>query len=73
MTEYEIACLGKVRYHQRAYAKRASSRIRRTGGPNLRTYRCRFCELWHLGHRAGHATYLRRTTRGPIPLQELIP
>ena len=71
MTEYEISCLGKVRYHQRAYAKKTSSRIRRTGGPNLRPYRCHFCERWHLGHRPGHATYLRTRLNGPVPVQEL--
>lgn len=72
MTEEQISCWGKARYLQRRYAKHASSRIRRTGGPNLRPYACHFCGSWHLGHRPGHATYLRRSRNGPISLQELL-
>ena len=72
MTEEQIACGWKARYTRRKYAKDTSSYIRRNGGPNLRPYRCRFCGCWHLGHRPGHATYLRRSRNGPIPLQELL-
>jgi hypothetical protein len=73
VTEYEISCLDKVRFHCRRHAKRTSSRIRRTGGPNLRPYPCRYCGYWHLGHRPGHATYLRTCRNGPVPVQELTP
>lgn len=59
MSEYEVACLGKRRFTTRRYAKAAASRIRRTGGPAFRTYGCEFCGLFHVGHRAGHATYRR--------------
>ena len=61
MTEYEIACLGKTRFTTRRYAKAAASRIRRTGGPAMRPYPCDYCGLFHVGHRAGHATYRRHT------------
>jgi hypothetical protein len=67
MTEYEVACLGKTRFDTRRAAKRRANQIRREGGPAFRPYPCGFCGLWHLGHRAGHATYLRNGQ----PLQEL--
>ncbi|MFF1916176.1 hypothetical protein ACFVYE_32235 [Streptomyces sp. NPDC058239] len=70
MTEYEIACLGKTRFTTRRFAKRAANRIRRTGGPAFRTYHCNYADHWHLGHRPGHATYLRDTPHGPTPIQE---
>lgn len=61
MTEYEIACQGKSRFPNRRAAKSRSNQIRREGGPAMRPYHCtKFCGLWHLGHRPGHATYLRR-------------
>lgn len=59
MTEYETSCLGKTRFTTRRDAKRAASRIRRTGGPHFRIYTCPYCGLHHVGHRPGHATYLR--------------
>ncbi|NUS82729.1 MAG: hypothetical protein HOY75_08245 [Streptomyces sp.] len=46
MTEYEVACLGKTRFPTRATARR-------------RPYQCHFCTLHHLGHRPGHAPYMR--------------
>lgn len=66
MTEYEIACLGKTRFRARRAAKRRANQIRREGGPAMRPYLCDFCHLFHVGHRPGHATYLRRGQ----PLQE---
>lgn len=60
MTEYEIACQGKSRFPTRKTAKKRANEIRRTGGPAMRAYPCHFCGLYHLGHRPGHATYLRR-------------
>lgn len=66
MTEYETACLGKTRFPTRAAARRRSRQIRRQGGPRLRPYECDFCHLHHLGHRPGHATYLRKGQ----PIQE---
>jgi hypothetical protein len=71
VTEYEIACFGKSRYSTRRYAKAAANRIRRTGGPALRPYECGYWDHWHLGHRPGHATYLRDTPHGPVHVQEL--
>lgn len=68
MTEYEISCLGKARFSTRATARRRARQIRRTGGPKLRPYECRFCGLTHLGHRPGHATYMR----GNQPLEDLL-
>lgn len=59
MTEYEVACLGKARFYDRPTARRRARQIRRQGGPHLRPYACAFCGLTHLGHRPGHATYLR--------------
>lgn len=70
MTEEEVACLGKARFLTRAAARRRARQIRRTGGPHLRPYNCDFCGLAHLGHRPGHATYLRNGHHGPIPAQE---
>lgn len=66
MTEEEVACLGKTRFLTRRAAKRRANQIRRTGGPKFRAYTCDFCGLVHLGHRPGHATYMR----GGTPLQE---
>lgn len=60
MTEYEIACLGKTRFPTRAAARRRSRQIRREGGTRLRPYECNYCGLHHLGHKPGHATYLRK-------------
>lgn len=60
MTEEEIACQGKSRFYTRRAAKNRANQIRREGGPVMRPYQCtKFCGLWHLGHRPGHATYLR--------------
>lgn len=66
MTEEEVACLGKTRFPTRAFARRRARQIRRQGGPRFRPYECRYCGLHHLGHRPGHATYLRKGQ----PLQE---
>ena len=66
MTEEEVACLGKSRFYTRSIARRRARQIRREGGPRLRPYACDFCGLHHLGHRPGHATYLRQGQ----PLQE---
>ncbi|MER5277735.1 hypothetical protein ABT025_18525 [Streptomyces sp. NPDC002809] len=70
MTEYEIACLGKKPFPSRASARRRARQIRGEGGPAFRDYRCQFCWTVHLGHTAGHATYLRAGRHGPIPVQE---
>lgn len=67
MTEYEVACLGKSRFYNRATARRRARQIRRQGGPRLRPYARPFCGLHHLGHRPGHATYLRHGQ----PIKEL--
>ena len=70
MNAYLRACHGKVRYSSRALARTVARRIRRTGGPRLQPYQCTFCGLHHLGHKTGHATYLRRGRHGPIPVTE---
>lgn len=70
MTEEEVACHGRARFFNLATARRRARQIRRTGGPRLRPYECRYCGLHHLGHPPGKATYLRRGRYGPIPLQE---
>jgi hypothetical protein len=67
MTEEQVACTGKTRFPTRAEARRRARQIRREGGPRLHPYPCRYCGLHHLGHRPGHATYMRRG----IPIQEL--
>lgn len=60
MTEYEVACLGKTRFDTRRAAKRRANQIRRNGGDPMRPYPCHFGSHFHIGHRPGHATYLRR-------------
>jgi hypothetical protein len=67
VTEEEVSCLGKTRFYTRRAAKRRANQIRREGGPAFRPYPCRYCGLHHVGHRPGHATYMR----GGTPLQEL--
>jgi hypothetical protein len=59
VTEYEVACLGKTRFLTRRAAKRRATQIRRNGGDAMRPYPCRYCGLFHVGHRPGHATYMR--------------
>ncbi|MFD7980272.1 hypothetical protein [Streptomyces sp. NPDC059071] len=71
MTEEQATCTGKARYLERAHAKHAASRIRRTGANHLRPYRCPFCQCWHLGHLPGHATHLRKTIHGPVHVEDL--
>lgn len=61
MTEEEVSCTGKARFHTRALARRRARQIRRQGGPRFRIYECRYCGLHHLGHPPGHATYRRHT------------
>ncbi|MEV5129253.1 hypothetical protein AB0K87_01820 [Streptomyces sp. NPDC053705] len=73
MTDYDISCFGKTRFLTRRDAKKRANAIRRTGGPAFRAYPCDYYAHWHLGHRPGHATYLRMTPNGPIPVQELTP
>ncbi|MDX3232943.1 hypothetical protein [Streptomyces sp. ME19-01-6] len=70
MTEYEVACLGKAAFPSRRTARRRARQIRGEGGPDMRAYRCWYCDRIHIGHRAGHATYLRTGPHGPIHLQE---
>jgi hypothetical protein len=59
MTEEEATCLGKSRFYTRKAAKQRANQIRRHTGNRMRPYTCPFCGLIHLGHRPGHATYLR--------------
>jgi hypothetical protein len=55
----ERACASKAVYLSRREA-RATARGRRMDG-SLNPYRCRFCSLWHLGHRR------RRPVSSPPP------
>ncbi|MCA1224038.1 hypothetical protein [Streptomyces sp. 8L] len=71
MSEYDVACHLKQRYRDRRSAKHRANQIRTTGGDALKPYQCKFCLQWHLGHRPGEATYLRRSINGPIPIKEL--
>jgi hypothetical protein len=59
VTEEEATCLGKSRFFSRKAAKQRANQIRRHTGNRMRPYTCPFCGLIHLGHRPGHATYLR--------------
>ncbi len=59
MTEYEIACQGKSRFPTWRAAKKRANQIRREGGPAMRPYPCDFGPHFHVGHRPGHANYLR--------------
>lgn len=70
MTEYEASCLGKTRFTSRRTARRRARQIRGEGGPRFHTYRCRYCLNTHIGHAAGHATYLRTGPHGPTHIQE---
>ena len=72
MEERDVACAGKRWWFTYADAKREASRLRRTGRTGLRAYRCRFCGLNHIGGRPGHASYLRQTRNGPVPLHQYI-
>lgn len=70
MNDYEVSCLGKTPFPSRRAGRRRAKQIRGAGGPDMRAYRCAWCGQTHLGHRTGHATYLRNTPTGPIHLQE---
>lgn len=70
MTEYEASCLGKHRFPSRRTARRRARQIRGEGGPRFHTYRCWYCLGVHVGHTAGHATYLRAGPHGPTHIQE---
>ncbi|MGW1870964.1 hypothetical protein ACWCPS_36165 [Streptomyces mauvecolor] len=72
MNDYQASCLGKSRFFIRSTAKRRANQIRRTGGPAFQVYPCRYCGLWHLGNRPGHATHLRSTPYGVVHVEELI-
>lgn len=59
MTEEETACTGKAPFPTRKAAKQRANQIRRHTGNRMRAYQCPYCLAYHLGHRPGHATYLR--------------
>lgn len=59
MTEEQVACTGKTRFPTRKAAKQRANEIRRHTGNRMRAYQCPYCLTYHLGHRPGHATYLR--------------
>lgn len=73
MNDYQVSCLGKTRFLNRAAARRRASQIRREGGPHFRSYQCRHCHLWHVGNLPGHASHLRTTPQGVIHVKELTP
>lgn len=74
MNDYQISCYGKTRFPDRKTAKKRATQIRKTGHnkARLHPYPCDYGDHWHLGHRPGHATYLRDTPSGPAPLHQLI-
>jgi len=49
----ERACESKAVYVSRRDARSHARHGRRQDG-SLAPYRCRFCSLWHLGHRRRH-------------------
>lgn len=61
----DVPCTGKRRYGSRIGAKKSAKFIRNQGGDRFRVYRCDFCDCFHLGHRPGHATHLRRYQAQP--------
>jgi hypothetical protein len=63
VTEEEATCTGKKRFFSRKAAKQRANQIRRHTGNRMHAYQCPFCQLFHLGHRPGHATYIRRGYR----------
>lgn len=52
---YTRSGLRKRWYLSKKDAKRAA-RMARQRGHKLEVYRCRFCDLWHLGHARTRAT-----------------
>lgn len=74
MIEYITACHGKARYATRTEAKAEAKKIRGKGGPRFKTYECPFYPgHWHLASLPGHATHLRRSPNGPVPVGEIKP
>jgi len=71
VNDFEVSCLGKTAFPSRRAGRRRAKQIRGAGGPDMRAYRCDWCLDVHIGHRPGHATYLRTGPHGPIHLQEL--
>jgi hypothetical protein len=59
----ERACESKAVYISRAHARSSVRSGRRQGG-SLSPYRCRFCTMWHLGHRRHRH---RGRARAPTP------
>lgn len=46
------SCTGKKRFDTRAAANDEKFRLRRAGGSWPEVYKCKFCDGWHLGHKA---------------------
>jgi hypothetical protein len=46
----ERGCTSKVAFSTRAEARSLARHGRRSNG-QLHPYHCRYCDLWHLGHR----------------------
>lgn len=47
------ACGRKTRYASNADAQDAAAKREAEGAPPLRTYRCRYCNQWHLARQRG--------------------
>lgn len=61
MKRRDAECTGKVRYLTRKQAKKAAKDVKELRGiKGLQPYTCSFCGLFHLGHRPGQATHLRK-------------
>lgn len=44
------ACAGKHRHEDKNKALAAASHYRNKFKDNVKPYRCRFCDGWHIGH-----------------------
>ena len=48
----ESSCVGKMRHLTRADARRQARYLRRKTGEEIASYLCRYCNGYHVGHRA---------------------
>lgn len=54
----DIGCTTKVRYDTRRAARKAMNKM--SPRVDLNVYECRFCGSFHVGHRYGTSTYIRK-------------
>lgn len=46
----ERACTRKIKYSGRQVATNAATVLGWIGRPDLKAYRCEWCDHWHIGH-----------------------